>query len=32
VRVWDPRSGQYGARVYAISGFIERTAPVTRGS
>ena len=30
VRVWDPRSGQYGARVYAISGFIERTAPVTR--
>lgn len=32
VRVWDPRSGQYGARVYAISGFIERTAPITRGS
>ena len=32
VRVWDPKSGQYGARVYAISGFIERTAPVTRGS
>jgi len=32
VRVWDPRSGQYGARIYAISGFIERTPPVTRGS
>ena len=32
VRVWDPNSGQYGARVYAVSGFIERTPPVTRGS
>jgi hypothetical protein len=32
VRVWDPKTSQYGARVYAISGFIERTAPVTRGS
>lgn len=32
VRVWDPNTSQYGARVYAISGFIERTAPVTRGS
>ncbi|HEY2032984.1 MAG TPA: CHAP domain-containing protein [Rhizomicrobium sp.] len=32
VRVWDPRSGQYGARVYAISGFIARPLPVTRGS
>ncbi|HWA31696.1 MAG TPA: CHAP domain-containing protein, partial [Rhizomicrobium sp.] len=32
VRVWDPRTGQFGARVYAISGFITRTAPTTRGS
>ncbi len=32
VRVWDPKTSQYGARVYAISGFIERTTPVTRGS
>jgi len=32
VRVWDPKTSQYGARVYAISGFIERTAPVVRGS
>lgn len=32
VRVWDPRTGQFGARVYAISGFIMRTPPVTRGS
>jgi hypothetical protein len=32
VRVWDPKTSQYGARVYAISGFIVRPAPVTRGS
>ena len=32
VRVWDPRSGQFGARIYAVSGFIARPAPVTRGS
>jgi hypothetical protein len=32
VRVWDPRTGDYGARVYAISGFIARPTPVTRGS
>jgi hypothetical protein len=32
VRVWDPKTGGYGARVYAISGFIARPAPVTRGS
>ena len=32
VRVWDPKSSQYGARVYSISGFIVRTAPATRGS
>jgi len=32
VRVWDPKTGDYGARVYAISGFIARPVPVTRGS
>jgi len=32
VRVWDPRTSQFGARVYAVSGFIVRPAPVTRGS
>lgn len=32
VRVWDPKTGDYGARVYAISGFIARPAPITRGS
>jgi hypothetical protein len=32
VRVWNPRAGQYGARVYAVSGFIERPTPVTSGS
>jgi hypothetical protein len=32
VRVWDPGTGDYGARVYAISGFIARPMPVTRGS
>jgi hypothetical protein len=32
VRVWDPKTSQFGARVYAISGFIARPAPVTRGS
>ena len=32
VRVWDPGSGQFGARVYAVSGFIARPVPVTRGS
>jgi hypothetical protein len=32
VRVWDPKTSQFGARVYAISGFIAAPAPVTRGS
>jgi CHAP domain len=32
VRVWDMKSGQYGGHVYAISGFIGRTAPTSRGS
>ncbi len=26
VRVWDPKSNQFGAHVYAISGFITREA------
>lgn len=32
VRVWDPRSGQFGARIYAVSGFIARPLPVTGGT
>ncbi|MGN6515274.1 MAG: CHAP domain-containing protein [Rhizomicrobium sp.] len=32
VRVWDPGTGQFGARVYAISGFIARPQRVTSGS
>jgi CHAP domain len=32
VRVWDPSTGQFGARVYAISGFIARSLPTTSGS
>jgi hypothetical protein len=32
VRVWNPKAGQFGARVYAVSGFIARPLPVTSGS
>jgi surface antigen len=32
VRVWDPGTNQFGARVYNISGFIARPTPTTRGS
>jgi hypothetical protein len=32
VRVWDTGTGQFGAHVYAISGFIARPAPTSRGS
>jgi len=27
VRVWDPKTNAFGARIYAISGFITRMAP-----
>jgi len=27
VRVWDPRTNAFGARIYAISGFIARSTP-----
>ena len=32
VRVWDIKTGQFGAHVYAISGFISRNLPVSNGS
>lgn len=32
VRVWDPGTGQFGARVYAVSGFIARAPRETSGS
>jgi hypothetical protein len=32
VRVWDMKTGQFGAHVYAISGFIGRNLPVSTGS
>jgi hypothetical protein len=32
VRVWDVTTGQFGAHVYAISGFIGRDLPASNGS
>ena len=32
VRVWDVSTGQFGAHVYAISGFIGRNLPESNGS
>jgi hypothetical protein len=32
VRVWDIKTGQFGAHVYAISGFISRNLPESNGS